>query len=132
MFTGSCMCNSIRFELSSELKSPRYCHCSNCVKFAGASPAAWAMANKNDLKVLSENVAVTKYNSGRGLRCFCQNCGCGVWFESLDFPEIVGIPLGIIDAGDIPRPVQHLWVNSKPDWCTINDELPQHEQGPEQ
>lgn len=131
MFTASCLCNAIQFELRGGLNSPRYCHCTNCVKFAGASPAAWAMANKSELKILSEECEVTKYNSGRGLRCFCENCGSGVWFESIDFPEIIGIPLGIIDEGDIPSPEQHLWVNSKPQWCTINDELPQRKQGPE-
>ncbi|NKB35513.1 MAG: GFA family protein [Pseudomonadales bacterium] len=131
MFTGSCLCQAIRFELNGELSSPRYCHCNKCVKFSGTSPAAWAMATSAELSLVNPNAEVTKFNSGRGLRCFCSNCGSGVWFESIDFPEIVGIPLGVIDEGEIPTPEQHLWVNSKPDWCTINDELPQREQGPE-
>jgi len=131
MFKASCLCNSIQYEYHGQLLSPRYCHCTNCVKFAGASPAAWAMANKPELTVIQQESGITKFNSGRGLRCFCDNCGTGVWFESIDFPDIIGIPLGIIDEGDIPCPEQHLWVNSKPRWRTIDDELPQREEGPE-
>ena len=130
MFIGSCLCQAIQFELDGEITSPRYCHCSNCVKFAGASPAAWAMANSAELQLINSAAEITKYNSGRGLRCFCSQCGSGVWFESIDFPEIIAIPLGVIDDGDIPLPEQHLWVSSKPGWCVINDELPQREQGP--
>ena len=131
MFKGSCLCQSIQFELNGELTSPRYCHCENCVKFAGTSPAAWAMAKRAELTLKNPDSEVTKYNSGRGLRCFCPVCGSGVWFESIDFPEIIALPLGVIDDGDVPLPEQHLWVGSKPEWCLINDELPQREQGPE-
>jgi hypothetical protein len=53
-----------------------------------------------------------------------------VWFESLDYPEIVAIPLGVLDDGNIPTPEMHLWTQSKPDWCVINDTLPQHKTNP--
>ncbi len=93
-------------------------------EFVGSSPAAWAMAHRSELSLQNPDAKITKYNSGRGLRCFCTVCGSGVWFESTDFPEIIAIPLGVIDDEDIPLPEQHLWVDSKPDWRVINDDLP--------
>ncbi len=99
MVKGSCLCGQINFELDGELQAPRYCHCENCRKFSGTSPAA-------------------------------AQCGSPGWFESKDFPEIVGIPLGVIDAGDVPPPETHLWVNSKPNWCAINDDLPRVGESP--
>ena len=88
------------------------------------------MAESSAFSVTSSDVNVAKFNSGRGLRCFCSNCGSPVWFESLDYPEIVAIPLGVLDSGEIPAPEMHLWTQSKPTWCVINDELPQHETHP--
>ena len=117
MITGSCLCGATRFRLNGSLSGARYCHCANCRKFAGVSPAAWAMAKSADLAVHCASAG--KFNSGRGVRNFCRECGCPVWFESLDFPEIVGIPLGVIDEGEVPMPGMHLWVGSMPAWCQI-------------
>ena len=130
MIHGSCLCKSTTFTISGDLHSTRLCHCVNCTKFAGTSPAAWAMADISTLEVTTAGSSVSKFNSGRGLRCFCSNCGSPVWFESLDYPEIIGIPLGVVDSGEIPAPEKHLWTQSKPTWCGINDDLPQHKTHP--
>jgi len=122
---GACLCGAIRYRLSGPLRSPRYCHCANCRKFSGASPAAWAMADSARLEVTSRSAPVGRFDSGRGIRCFCSTCGSPVWFESLEHPEIVGIPLGVLEGGEIPAPEMHLWVASKPAWCDIRDDLPQ-------
>lgn len=128
---GSCLCGAITFRLDAPLRAARYCHCRNCRKFAGTSPAAWAMADASKLLVTSSNGQIGRFNSGRGVRCFCSLCGSPVWFESIDHPEIVGIPLGAIDEGKHGAPEMHLWVTSKPDWYEILDDLVQHERGPE-
>lgn len=130
MLQGSCLCGSIRFTLDGSLESARYCYCRNCTKFAGTSPATWAIAQKSSLKLVDTDVRVARFDSGKGLRCFCTQCGSPIWFESLDYPELVAIPLGVLDEGDVPKPERHIWVRSKPDWCTICDELPQHETNP--
>lgn len=130
MIHGSCLCKSITFELGGELRSARYCHCENCRKFSGMSPAVWAMAESAQLAITSEAASIAQYDSGRGVRCFCSNCGSPLWFKSLDDPEIVAIPLGVLDDSDIPPPEKHLWVKSKPAWCAITDKLPQFETHP--
>lgn len=88
------------------------------------------MGDRQSIKLDSEQHQIGRYNSGRGIRCFCQQCGSAVWFESLDFPDVVGVPLGVIDSGAPPIPEMHLWVGSKPDWYDISDALPQHETHP--
>ncbi len=130
MIECSCLCRMITFQVSGNLQSVRYCHCSNCRKFAGTSPAAWAMANSADLSEPSQ-IAIGRFDSGHGIRCFCPDCGSPVWFESKDYPDIIGIPLGVIDTGNIPIPEMHLWVQSKPDWCSINDDKPRFSSGPD-
>ena len=130
MITGSCLCGQVRFEIDDELRSARYCHCSNCRKFSGTSPAAWAMANAKKMKLSSQDMAGS-FDSGRGIRRFCQTCGSPVWFESKEFPDIVGIPLGVLDSGVVPQPAMHLWTTSKPEWCVIHDGLTKLERGPD-
>ena len=88
------------------------------------------MGEQQGLHVAKGDNQVGRFNSGQGIRCFCQNCGSAVWFESIEFPDIVGIPLGAIDSGNPPPPEMHLWVSSKPDWCNILDTLPQHDTFP--
>lgn len=129
MITGSCLCGQISFTLHGALTAPRYCHCTNCRKFSGTSPAAWAMANSAELQTQTQG-DISEFNSGRGIRCFCSSCGSPVWFKSLDFPAIVGIPLGVLDQGAVPAPQMHLWFSSKPDWCEILDNKPKHAEGP--
>jgi len=130
MIEGSCLCGAVSFSLDGLLRGVRYCHCANCRKFAGTSTATWAMADASDLQVTPSDVPVGRFNSGRGIRCFCSACGSPVWFESIDYPDIIGIPLGVIDSGGHPAPEMHLWVQSKPAWYEILDDLKQHEEGP--
>jgi hypothetical protein len=127
---ASCLCGAIRFTLDLELRAPRYCYCEHCTKFAGTSPATWAIALKAKLDVSASSGRVARYDSGKGLRCFCTTCGSPVWFESKDHPEYVAIPLGVLDDGDVPPPEMHIWVGSKPAWCAIHDDLPRFDADP--
>ena len=130
--TGSCLCGSVSFTLGGELTSPRYCHCENCRKFAGTSPASWVMADARTLTITRQEAQVSEYNSGKGIRCFCAACGSPLWFRSLDFPDILALPLGVVDEGLVPKPQMHLWFESKPHWCSVNDDLPKHVNNPPQ
>ena len=87
------------------------------------------MSNTGTLATTATEIG--RYDSGHGIRCFCKQCGSPVCFESKDFPGIMGVPLGVRDSGEIPQPEMHLWVNSKPEWCAINDDLPQFAEGPD-
>ncbi|MEM7359927.1 MAG: GFA family protein [Pseudomonadota bacterium] len=130
MVSGSCLCKSVQFTCSSTLHSARYCHCENCTKFAGTAPATWAINETAGMDVQAADDDITKFNSGHGLRVFCKSCGSPLWFESLDFPDVVAIPLGVLDDGAIPMPEMHIWTDSNPFWCVINDNLPQHKTNP--
>lgn len=125
-----CGCAAHRLRIEDQLQAVRYCHCANCRKFSGTSPALWAMVRRDALRVERADSPVGRFNSGRGVRCFCTRCGTPLWFESLDYPHICGLPLGALDAG-IPVAQLHLWWDSKPAWCVVTDDLPRHAQGPE-
>ncbi len=132
LYEGSCLCGALRFHIVGSLASSRNCFCENCRKFAGTSPAVWAMAKTTDLSVLTPEASISRYDSGQGIRCFCTSCGSPVWFESKDYPAITGIPLGALDGGDAPPPEMNLWTDSKPPWCTIDSSLNSFTNGPDE
>ncbi|MEM7101169.1 MAG: GFA family protein [Pseudomonadota bacterium] len=130
MNSGSCLCGAISFVYDGPLETPRYCHCANCRKFSGTSPAAWIMAYKAFLEA-KQSARLIRFNSGRGIRCSCARCASPIWFESIDFPEIVGLPLGVFDSGAIPEPEMHLWWDSRPQWWCGTDSLDKYKNGPD-
>jgi hypothetical protein len=88
------------------------------------------MAETSKFSLQSTDAPIARYDSGRGIRCFSSRCGSPACFESLEHPEIIGVPLGVLDSGRIPPPSMHLWVSAKPPWCSIDDDLPQFRMGP--
>ena len=131
MLHGSCLCNSITYTLSGVLRDARYCHCRNCRKFSGSAIGTWAIADASQLSVQKQTIPVTRYDSGRGIRCFCSKCGSPVWFESTDNPETLVIPLGALDSDNIEAPGMHIYAASQPAWSKIRDGLPTYDTYPQ-
>lgn len=130
MLKGSCLCGKVSIEIRGAIHSPRYCHCSTCRKFSGTASAAWGLVQASDLSVTGLESDVTKYDSGGGLRVFCRSCGSPLWYEPAKLPAFRGVPLGVIDDGDVPAPKMHVWTKSNAAWASIDDELPRHETHP--
>jgi hypothetical protein len=126
----SCLCGINAFEIRGTIHNARYCHCGNCRKFSGAGYAAWGIVSTDHLELTSSDLNVTKYDSGGGLRVFCNSCGSPLWFEPADFPAIRGIPLGVIDDPEIAAPGMHVWTKSKVPWVSLPDDAEQHETHP--
>jgi len=69
---------------------------------------------------------VGRFDSGGGLRAFCSSCGSALWYEPANVPAYRGIPLGVIDEGDVPAPQMHVWTQSKVTWASIDDGIVQY------
>ena len=123
---GSCLCGGVSIEISGPIHNARYCHCTNCRKFSGTAYAAWGLVQTAQLSIAKSETDVTKYESGRGRRVFCASCGSPLWYEPADLPQYRGIPLGVIDDGNVAPPAMHVWTQSKVPWVSITDDLPQH------
>jgi len=130
MLKGSCLSGKVSYEIHGVIHSTRFCHCVTCRKFSGTACAAWGVVQTGQLIVLGSESNVTKYDSGGGLRAFCSSCGSPLWYEPANLPAFRGVPLGVIDEGDVPTPEMHVWTKSKVSWASIDDELPQHETHP--
>lgn len=130
MIKGSCLCGAVALEINGPLRNARFCHCANCRKFSGAGYAAWGLVATEHLQVSAPVSKVSKYNSGGGLRAFCASCGSPLWYEPEGMPQYRGIPLGIIDEGEVPTPAMHVWTRSKVSWTALPGDVPTHETHP--
>jgi hypothetical protein len=130
MIKGSCLCGGVSLEIDGALRNARFCHCVNCRKFSGTGPAAWGLVKTEQLSVSPPNPPVSKFDSGGGLRAFCATCGSPLWYEPAGRPQYRGIPLGVIDSGEVPKPAMHVWTMSKAAWISLPDDCPVHETHP--
>jgi hypothetical protein len=127
MIKGSCLCGNISLQIDGEVRNARFCHCVNCRKFSGTGYAAWGLVRADQLTVSAPDFQVTKFDSGGGLRAFCSSCGAPLWYEPAGMPQYRGIPLGVIDEGQVPKPAMHVWAKSKVDWISMPTDCPVYE-----
>ncbi|MGI9324887.1 MAG: GFA family protein, partial [Pseudomonadales bacterium] len=102
LFEASCLCGAVNFAIRGKISKTRYCHCEHCRKFAGTSPCAWGLTLAKSMTIDSDGAETRKYQSGNGARVFCGTCGSPLWYEPTALPDYRGIPLGVLDSGQLP------------------------------
>src|ERR1700722_5800636 len=123
---GSCLCGSVRYEITASLGDAEHCHCSMCRKAHGAAFSTNSVIPTEALTVTSGAALVSEYESSPNRRkCFCSNCGSQLFIRRLDEPEFTVVTLGTIDGDPRARPQRHVFVASKAPWYEIADALPQ-------
>ena len=131
MLTGSCLCGGIAYEIVGPLTQPLYCHCSMCRKAQGSAFRARAGVATVDFHFIRGAELVTYYESSpREYRGFCRVCGSPIHTRFDDRPEVLGLPLGLLDQDPGIRPGFHVFVGSKAPWHEITDGLPQFQELP--
>src|SRR5262245_16490348 len=128
MTTGSCLCGTVRYEVSGPHKWMAHCHCSMCRKHHGSLYSSNLGADPAKFRWVGGEKDVVHYQSSASLaRAFCGHCGSPV-------PDIVGdtcfIPAGSLDADPGIKPGAHIFVGSKAPMEVITDALPQFEAYP--
>jgi hypothetical protein len=127
VYTGSCLCGGVRYEIAAEPAPIQICHCMQCRKAQGAAIATNAPVPASSFRLLSGADLITAYESSPGKkRCFCKVCGSPIYSYREAQPEVVRIRLGLINEDLATRPVAHYHVASKCNWWSIDDGLPQY------
>ena len=126
MYTGSCLCKAVQFEIKQGIRNIIYCHCSQCRKAQGSAFATNGIVNTSDFTVTRGEEALTSYESSPGQKkYFCQYCGSPILSKRKTKPDQVRVRLGTIDSDITERPGAHIFVSSKANWEHIGDDLPQ-------
>ncbi|KTD61707.1 GFA family protein [Legionella spiritensis] len=128
--TGSCHCQSVRFECLSHTPYPYMrCYCSICRKTAGGGGYAInIMGDARTLKVHGEEY-ITVYRArlspedpepGTGQRHFCKVCGSCLWVFDPEWPQLIHPFASAIDTPlPIPPEQVHIMTDYAAPWCEI-------------
>ncbi len=105
MYTGSCLCSAVSYEVAGPFDRMANCHCSMCRKHHGAMFATFASAPLAGFRWISsaDNLAVYKSSEP-----------------------------GNLDGDPGIKPQMHMFAGSRATWFPITDTLPQHQAYPPQ
>lgn len=126
MFTGSCLCGGLKYEIHGELEPVQVCHCQQCRKAQGAPFATNIPVSTDNFSVVEGEEILREYESSPGkFRVFCSVCGSPIISKLSSSPESVRVRAGTIDQ-DLPVTAKfHAFVAHKANWWEVNDGLPQ-------
>ena len=131
MHRGSCLCESIRYEIENDLKAVVNCHCRFCSKAHGAPFTTLLFMPFSRLTIVAgaELIARHHIEKGNADRCFCGKCGTRLYNHAPD-AGMISLVVATLEEGAALKPVAHINTESKCAWFQIGDGLPQYASTP--
>lgn len=123
---GRCLCNSVRFELRSEIQGSYYCHCRDCQIQSGSAYHVLGIVSNGSIDLVMGRVAEFTQSSASGYdmtREFCPRCGTPLFIRSTRFPDIQMFMLSALLDPESIKPTFQIWCNSKLPWAEIRRDL---------
>jgi len=128
IYTGSCLCNTVKFEITGAIKNIIYCHCSKCRKAQGSAFATNGNIDIDKFNIITGENALTAYKSGDDqTKYFCKHCGSPIISKNARDPDKLRVRIGTIESAITEQPEAHIFVSSKANWEKIESDLPQFE-----
>ena len=126
---GSCLCGSIKWEITAEPFNAFNCHCKLCRKAHGSAFATYWFVKAEQFNWLSDTDGIVHYRSSPLLvRSFCGNCGSVVPYPSEQGDHWVS-PAGCHEDGR--KSDCEIFVAHKAPWYDITSHLPRHDDYPD-
>lgn len=94
MASGQCLCGAIRYVVRGRLRDAIVCHCADCRRWHGTSPAMVA-ADKNTVELRGDEPAWFAVE-GKPRRGFCPRCGSSLFWDAVERPTLT-IAAGTLD-----------------------------------
>lgn len=119
---GGCACGSVSLELDAEPVLELSCYCSDCRRSTGSTHAPLAFYAREQVEIRGELRCYARRNdSGHQVgKRFCPECGTTVLHESESHPQLVGVPVGVLDDAEGFCPTTNVYVGSAPSWAPIS------------
>lgn len=129
MTTGSCLCGTVRYEISGPYQWMTHCHCSMCRKQSGALFGTNLGVRRENFRWLQGEDAIVHYRSSAAVgRPFCRECGSPL----PDVPDdgMAACPAGGLADDLDAKPQAHIFAGSKSPMHDITDDLKRFEEYP--
>jgi hypothetical protein len=126
MHQGSCLCESIQYEIESDLRAVVNCHCRFCSKAHGAPFTTLLFMPFAGMRVVAGAELIARHPSEKmeADRCFCGRCGTRL-YNHAPKAGMISLVVATLKEGPALRPVAHINTESKCGWFQITDALPQ-------
>ncbi|WP_317930696.1 GFA family protein [Halioxenophilus sp. WMMB6] len=133
MIHGSCHCQQIKFEITVQALTVRYCYCQTCRKLSAADYSVVAHVDCDQFALTRGAGHLLSYESRPGKwRYYCDHCFAPIYVVTNNEPDFLRVRMGLLDShsdglpnGKLPVAVTgHMWVSEKPAWRSIDDGLP--------
>jgi len=126
MHHGSCLCGSVRFEITGPMRPVVACHCSQCRRTSGH---VWAATSVPDsaLRLTRADGLRWYRSSDHARRGFCATCGASLFWKP-DGEDRTAIAAGALEPPTGLRLDRHIFTADKGDYYDITDDLPQRAQ----
>ncbi|UCF30955.1 MAG: GFA family protein [bacterium] len=128
---GGCLCGSVRYRITGDLRGVVNCHCSKCRRFHG-NYAAYVGTKPENLAIIEEgglkwfrSTADETPNVHRG---FCGDCGSSLFWHPRG-EDRIAVAAGSLDGPTDLRIIGHVWVSQMADYYGISDDLPKYAEG---
>jgi hypothetical protein len=120
---GGCLCGGVRFEVTEQLVSSSYCHCTRCQRRTGTGASPQARVAPGSLVITQGEELVRSYEPDGGwAKLFCSNCGSSLFSRSPDDPSLMSVRLGAFDGDPGIRPQWRQYVAYAAPWEPIPDD----------
>ncbi len=124
-YSGSCICGSVKYEITGEFRFFPHCHCSRCRKSTGTGHASNVILTPETVEWTAGEELVRSYkvpDAERFRTVFCENCGSPLprWAPDM---SIAVIPAGTLDSHPELKPSGRIFYESRADWSCDAAEL---------
>ncbi len=130
--TGSCLCKTVKYDISTEIKGAGNCHCSICKKVTGGAFASVVFVGEEGFTLTSGEGALSMHDiSELATKFFCNLCGSPVYNKHKHFPGFVMVALGSLDEPTQVTPGMNIFCESMLPWVKGIGALKNFDQGPQ-
>jgi len=123
---GSCLCGTVRYEISGTPLNFFHCHCQRCRKANGTGHASNIILKPESAEWLSGEAALRSFKVPEAKRfknVFCENCGSPLPRIAPDLSFAV-IPAGTLDVKPTIPPTARIFWDDRAEWSCAAGDVP--------
>jgi len=127
LLSGGCLCEKVRYKITSSPISQGVCYCRQCQKIGGAYGSPLMVLHKQTFECSQEALSFCKTKSDRGstvTRNFCRECGSHIFAQISDMPALITIRVATLDENHLFAPEYLVWTRSAGPTCAFPPGVP--------
>lgn len=126
-FQGSCLCEEVQFEVTSDPMISAVCYCRDCQKAGGSDCSYGILVARDSFHLLQGKPSSFESTSATGnqvQRHFCSDCGSPLFATNTKNPHVISIRTGVLNHPEAFKPQGAIFTDSAQPWSQIPKGIP--------